>query len=240
MRTNTSNIPMRVNLYSGFSALIHPSICIACSQKAVKQDEVICLDCDYHLPRANFHTEKENKFTERFWGRVPIETAASMYLFNGNEHIKRLIHALKYDGKTKIGEQIGRMLGKRIGYANPIFQNIDLILPVPLHYKKQLERGYNQSDSFAKGLAATLWTEHKTDVLKRKVYTKSQTTMSAMERMKNVENIFEVIEPELLKNKNILLVDDVVTTGATLEACAKEILKIEGTKVSFATMAFAV
>ena len=231
---------MRFNLYSGFSALIHPSICITCQQKAVKKDEVICIECDYHLPRTNFHTEKENKFTERFWGRVPIETAVAMYYFNGNDHVKRIIHGLKYEGQTQIGEQVGRIMGKRIGYSNPTFQNIDLILPVPLHYKRQKERGYNQSDFFAKGLAKTLWTEWRNDMLTRKVNTKSQTTMNALERMKNVENIFEVVDPSFLKNKNILLVDDVVTTGATLEACAKEILKIEGTKVSLATMAFAI
>lgn len=229
---------MRVNLLSGFSAMMHPQVCLTCQQKSVKHGEVICLECDYHLPRANFHIEKENKFTEKFWGRVPIESAASMYYFNGSEHIKKLIHALKYEGKTQIGNYVGRTLGKRISY-NSAFQDINIVLPIPLHYRKQMERGYNQSDDFAKGLAHSLIADTSDKMLRRKVYTQSQTTMNAMERMKNVENIFEVLQPEKLRNKNILLVDDVVTTGATLEACAKEILKIEGTKVSFASIAYA-
>lgn len=218
--------------------MVHPPVCLTCQQKIVKHGEVICLECDYHLPRANFHTEENNKFTEKFWGRLPVVAGASMYYFNGSEPIKNLIHALKYKGKTKIGEHVGCLLGRRISYT-PAFQEIDTVLPIPLHPRKQLKRGYNQSDSFAKGLAKTLNTDCQDDLLSRKVDTKSQTTMNVQERMENVENIFKVEQPEKLINKHVLLVDDVITTGATLEACAKEILKIEGAKVSMATIAYA-
>ena len=231
---------MRVNFnLAEVASILYPPLCLTCKNKISSKEQGICLECDHHLPRTNFQTTKENKFTERFWGRIPVHTAAAMYYFNGNESVKKMIHGLKYEGKTKIGERIGRIFGKRLRKSSN-FDDIDLILPVPLHWERQRERGYNQSDCFGNGLSDSLDKECRKDCLSRKVNTVSQTKKSIAERIENVSNIFEVEKPELLKGKHILLVDDVVTTGATLEACAEAILKVPGTTVSMATIAIAV
>lgn len=231
---------MRVNFnFARVASIIYPPLCLACKNKISSKEQGVCLECDHRLPRTNFQSTKENKFTERFWGRIPVHTAAAMYFFNGNESVRKMIYGLKYQAKTDIGERIGRIFGKRLR-KNSNFDSIDMILPVPLHWARQRERGYNQSDFFAKGLSDSLGKNWHKDYLKRNKNTSSQTQKSIAERIENVSNIFEVEKPKLLEGKHILLVDDVITTGATLEACAEAILKIPGTTVSMATIAIAV
>jgi len=221
------------------SSIIYPPLCLTCKKKIASKAQTICLECDHHLPRTNFHVTKENKFTERFWGRIKVHTAAAMYYFNGNENVKKLIHGLKYQSRIDIGERIGRIFGNRL-VMSPHFSEVDMILPIPLHWSRQRERGYNQSDYFAKGLADSMQLPWHKNHLKRTINTDSQTKKNVLERIENVSNIFEVVDPKSLEGKHILLVDDVVTTGATLEACAEAILKIPGTTVSMATMAIAI
>ncbi len=221
-----------------FINLLYPETCAACSRSLQSHEEVICLHCRHDLPQTNFHHEPDNHVAKHFWGKLPIQNAAAFYYFSKGSRVQQLIHHLKYHGQQEIGVKIGKMYGKKLLEA-VAFQDIDLILPIPLHPKKQKRRGYNQSDVFAEGLSESMNVPWSSTVLKRVVFSNTQTRKDHLERWENVESIFEVAEPEGLQNKHILLVDDVVTTGSTLEACARLILEVENTRLSIVTLACA-
>ena len=221
-----------------FINLIYPKLCLACDGNLPPYEELICIKCQYQLPKTNHHKSKENPFTERFWGRVPIETGASMYYFTLGSRVQHLIHQLKYENKSEIGYKLGKLYGYQLK-EEPHFQNIVAIVPVPLHPKKMHIRGYNQAAAIGEGLAESLNIPHYPHALYRKVFTNTQTKKSRAERLENVFQAFAVKNVNQLKGKHILLVDDVLTTGATLEACATRILEVEGTKVSLMTIAIA-
>lgn len=226
------------NLLTGFIALFYPKLCLSCSKNITPDNEALCISCQVNLPKTGFHLENENLFTDRFWGRIKIESGASLYHFSKGGHVQQLIHNLKYKGKPNVGVRLGNIYGKTLKKA-PLYSTIDLIIPVPLHPKKELKRGYNQSDMFAKGLSESMKIEWKRNVLVRTKMTKTQTKKSRLERLENVQDVFKIKTPKDLENKHILIVDDVLTTGATLEACALKVLEIPNTKVSLVTIAFA-
>ena len=217
---------------------LYPKLCLACNTKAPIPKEWICMTCDFKLPKTNFHLNKENKLTERFWGRTKIETGAALYFFKKGSRTQNLIHNLKYHGKSEIGIILGNKYGLDL-VKSPHYKNIDLIIPVPLHWKKQRIRGYNQSAMFAKGLSESMQVPFLPHGLVRVEDSDSQTKKSKKKRLRNVENVFQVQPPKFLENKHILLVDDVLTSGATLEACTIAILNIPHTQVSLATIAVA-
>jgi ComF family protein len=174
-----------------------------------------------------------------FWGRCLIEKAAAFSFYNKGSRIRNLIHNLKYKGIREIGYELGRIYAlslKSSGFTN----DIDLIIPVPLHPSKKRIRGFNQSDSISSGIADVTGLNVDTDSLARTTVSETQTRRSRYERWTNVEGIFHVTDPEIIRNKHILLVDDVITTGSTIESCANELLKIEGVRVSVVAIAFAV
>jgi len=191
------------------------------------------------LPRTNFHLYEENEFTQRLWGRIKLETASSLYYFEKDSKTQSLIHNLKYKGKQKVGVILGQVLGKSLR-TSPLYKDIDLIIPIPLHRRKEIERGFNQSAVFAQGLSDTMGVPWKKDLLIRTEYTSTQTKKSRRERFDNVLQAFQILQPKQIEGKHILLVDDVLTTGATLEAGAIKILEVPNTRVSLATIAFAV
>ena len=178
----------------------------------------------------------DNPVIKLFWGRTSIFSASSMYSFNKGSKVQHLIHQLKYRGKKEIGVSLGKHYGNELKTA-PLFSTASIIVPVPLHSKKLKKRGYNQSETFAQGLAESMRAENPSDVLIRTFASETQTKKSRFARWKNVEEIFKVASPEKITGKHVLLVDDVVTTGATLEACANKILEVPGTKVSVAAIA---
>lgn len=192
----------------------------------------------YYLPKTNYHLNSENPIAKIFWGRVPIHSAAAFYSFNKGGKVQRLVHQLKYKGEKHIGVTIGRLYGYELNYCDD-FNTVNTIIPVPLHAKKQKKRGYNQSDYFAEGLAESMNAETDLKTLYRAAESDSQTKKSRFNRWTNVESIFQLKNTENLEGKHILLVDDVITTGATLEACAQTLLKVPDVKVSIATMAYA-
>lgn len=174
-----------------------------------------------------------------FWGRCLIEKAAAFSFYNKGSRIRNLIHNLKYKGIREVGYELGRIYGlslKSSGFIN----DIDLIIPVPLHPSKIRIRGFNQSDTISEGLADVTGLAIDTNTLIRTTGSATQTRRSRYERWTNVEGIFSVTDPEIIRGRHILLVDDVITTGSTIESCANELLKVEGVKVSVVAIAFAV
>ncbi|MEO1257900.1 MAG: phosphoribosyltransferase family protein [Bacteroidota bacterium] len=222
-----------------FFYLLYPHLCLACGEEAPPYNADICVKCEATLPLSHFHKNKENGFTERFWGRVPIESGTGMYLFTKQSRVAHLIHNFKYKGK----KEVGLILGSRYGHTlsrEPHFSGIDCIVPVPLHWKKERQRGFNQSEMFGNGLAESMGIPCIKDGLERLAHTDSQTKKSRHERLDSMQGMFAVKKERRLKGKHILLVDDVLTTGATLEVCANELLKLPGTKISMATIAIAI
>ncbi|HKJ43247.1 MAG TPA: phosphoribosyltransferase family protein [Sunxiuqinia sp.] len=196
------------------------------------------MKCLLHMPRTNYHDEPENPMEKLFYGRIRIERATALMEFKKGSPYQKILHQLKYKGMKELGELMGQQLAHEIKNSEFI-QPIDLICPVPLHPKKERKRGYNQSFHFAKGLAEILDIPIDSQAVRRRVFTSTQTQKSRFDRWLNVDGIFELTEPEAFNNKHVLLVDDVVTTGATLEACAQSILSSSDSKVSVATLAIA-
>ena len=219
-----------------FFSLIYPQICLSCGKSLIKKEVCICTYCKYHLPKTDFHLVEDNPISRLFWGKVNLHSAASYYYFNKGSKVQKLIHQLKYNGQKEVGTAIGEFYGIELK-ESPLYSNIDTIIPVPLHPKKQKKRGYNQSDCFGEGLAKSWGIRLETEIFYRTTDSATQTRKSRFERWKNVETIFKVKEPDALQGKHILLVDDVVTTGSTLEACARMLLEIPDTKVSIVTIA---
>ncbi|MCB0568834.1 MAG: ComF family protein [Phaeodactylibacter sp.] len=220
------------------TGLFFPNLCLACGKGLPPREEAICLSCQYKLPKTGFHLHLQNPFTERFWGRVNIQAGAALYHFTKGGRTQRLIHNLKYEGKREIGLKLGLLYGQQLRDA-PGFHGATLILPVPLHPRKERLRGYNQSAAFAQGLSSGMGVPWLKDGMKRREFTSTQTQKTRLERFDNVSEAFVVPHPHKVEGQHVLLADDVITTGATLEACALKVLELPGTKVSLATIAIA-
>lgn len=221
-----------------FLSLLYPNLCLACEKNTPTESSQICLQCQADLPQTNFHLEKENALMELFWGRIELVHATALYYFRKGGRTQHLIHQLKYANQPQIGVQLGELLGIQLA-TSAFYQDIDYVIPVPLHPRKERIRGYNQSDAIAQGISSGMGKPWERGILRRVVFTETQTKKNRMERMKNVGGAFEVFTPHRIEGKHILLVDDVVTTGATLEVCALTLLKIKGVRVSLAVLGYA-
>ncbi|MDP2335070.1 MAG: phosphoribosyltransferase family protein [Bacteroidota bacterium] len=218
--------------------LLFPRLCVVCGDKLIEQEQWICLHCLHHIPRTNYHLDPNNPVAQLFYGRVKVDFATSFFYFSKGSKYQSLLHDLKYKGMKELGAEIGKQFGIDL-MQSPDFSSIDLICPVPLHPEKEKKRGYNQSWWIASGMAQQMKKELSADNLKRVTATETQTRKSRFERWTNVEGIFELSRPESFSGKHILLVDDVITTGSTLEACAHSILSKTNARVSIATLATA-
>jgi ComF family protein len=227
-----------MSLLSDLLWLVYPEICAACGRTLGSGDTCICLWCRTHLPSTEFHTDKENPVAKHFWGKVPIENAAAGYYFSKGEKVQRLIHQLKYKGRRDIGVFLGNLYGATLRQSEK-FSTAEIIIPVPLHIRKQRSRGYNQSECIVEGLSQSMKIPFSSKAVKRTMHTTSQTRKKRYERFENVNRVFKVVQRDVVQGKHILLVDDVITTGSTLAACAEVLLEVPGTKVSIATIAYA-
>ncbi|MDP4271658.1 MAG: ComF family protein [Bacteroidota bacterium] len=226
-------------IWNDLLLLLFPETCAVCGNKLMESEKVICLHCLYKLPRTDFHKDRDNQTELRLRGKFPVEAATSLIYFNKGSDFSHLIHLLKYKNRKDIGEFLGRQAGMELK-QNGIFTDVDCIIPIPLHKKKEQKRGYNQAEWIAKGLSETLNIPLETQGVKRIKSNKTQTRKSAIERWLNVKEIFKVANASTLRHKHILIVDDVLTTGATIESCATTLLEVEGVKVSVFTLGLAI
>jgi len=217
--------------------LFYPSICQICGSELYINQKILCTSCVNELPITNFHLDNDNAVEKVFYGRIPIEHATSLLLFKKKGGVQKLIHNLKYRGHQEIGSYLGSWLGEELA-KTPSYQAIDMVIPVPLHKKKLRKRGFNQVEGFGRQIALSLNVPYIDDVLQKTSYSTTQTLKSRLARWGNIEESFVLLNSEKIKNKHLLLVDDLITTGATLEACADVLLEVENVKISIATMAF--
>ena len=218
--------------------LFYPRVCAACGEPLLKDEETVCLKCRFLLPKTGYELNPDNSLAQTFYGRVPFHAVTACFFFAKSGKVQHLIHELKYKGNKEAGVFLGQQLGESIKEA-PLFQGIDYLIPVPLHPKREKKRGYNQSLMIAQGIHEVTGIPIGDKYLVRAVNTATQTKKSAEERFKNVKDIFEVRHDEELQEKHVLLIDDVLTTGATLEACAHQLESIPGIVISAATAACA-
>ncbi len=211
---------------------------MGCGSDVIDLDNFLCLECINDLPHTNFALHANNPVEKIFWGRVAISNAMSEFYFSKASIIQNLIHEFKYKGNRKVGNYLGNLMGKSLLQSNR-FHDIDAMIPLPLFKKKEKKRGYNQAEILCAGISEINHIPVLKNNVTRTIHTETQTKKGRTQRWENVEKIFFVAQPKQLEGKHILLVDDVITTGATLESCAAEILKISNVRLSVATLAMA-
>ncbi|MHB1277135.1 MAG: ComF family protein [Bacteroidia bacterium] len=221
-----------------FFHLFFPALCEACSSALYTGEELVCLRCRAQLPRTGFGRHPDNLVARLFWGRVSLERAASAYFFNKGARIQHLLHALKYKNRPDVGVLLGRWMFEEMNQAG-FLEDVDMLVPVPLHPKKEKKRGYNQAAILARGFAASSAIPLEEKALMRAENTGSQTRLSRIARWENTQEAFKLANPEAVKGKHVLLMDDVITTGATLEACANVLIQEGGCRVSVLSVACA-
>ena len=236
MLTFVSSMNRIIEYLTDFWFLLFPKNCEACGRALSRGEEVICFDCLYELPRTHFCKEIDNPIMQLFAGRIRLERATALFYFQKGSKFRKLLHSLKYRHKPEIGVLLGKELGAEM-LSSGNFSDIDYIIPVPLHPNRQKKRGYNQSERIAAGISSVTKVPVLVDVLLRNTDTQTQTKMNREERWQNVSGKFVVADNERLKGKHVLLVDDVVTTGATTESCGEALLSVDGLRLSIAVLA---
>ncbi len=217
--------------------LVFPHVCAGCGSDVVETHNELCLKCLTALPQTNFCLYPNNPIEKIFWGRLPVTHAAAQYYFTKESLMQQLMHQFKYRNHKELGLYLGKLMGHALSASNR-FSFIDALIPLPLFPARERKRGYNQAAVLCEGIAAILQKPVLKNVVQRIRYTESQTKKSRVERWQNIEGRFELMDPKAIAGKHVLLVDDVITTGATLEACGREIVQTENTQLSIATLCF--
>lgn len=217
--------------------ILFPHVCDGCGTDIIDEESSLCMKCIAEMPETNFHLHASNPVEKIFWGRLPIISATAQYYFIKESLMQHLMHQLKYKGNKELGKQLGRLMGHDLQKTNR-FKTVDYLVPLPLFPSKEKRRGYNQATILCEGIAEVMNVEIVRDAITRTQFTETQTRKGRIERWQNMEGKFELMKPEKIRDKSILLVDDVITTGATLEACGHELLQASP-KLSIATLCYA-
>jgi ComF family protein len=221
-------------------SLLHyffPHVCDLCGTDIITRDSCLCGRCLAELPETGFEKLVGNPVERKFYGRLPVEQASAHLYFGKSSRVAELVHQVKYRSNRQLGLQLGKLMGNSLLLSGRFLP--DIMIPIPLFNKRERSRGYNQSLLLCEGIAAYLNIPVRNDVILRPEHTETQTKKGRIERWKNIEGRFLVAEPEVIRGKHVLLVDDVITTGATIESCGAEILKVNGTSLSIATLCVA-
>ena len=226
------------NIVSSTLHLFYPHVCTGCGSDLLQEDNLLCFKCIHNLPHTNFAALANNQIEKDFWGRIQLTAAYSQFYFSKEFLIQHLIHQLKYRGDTNIGFYLGEIMGKSLLNSNR-FNSLDALIPLPLYAGKEHKRGYNQATVICNGISSVMNIPVLNDAVIRQHATETQTRKHRTERWENVKSSFKVAKENELTGKHLLLVDDVVTTGATLEACGNVILETGNVKLSIATLAYA-
>ena len=225
--------------FHSFWSLLFPRCCVVCGSPLSRGEECLCTCCNINLPRTGFHLRKDNPVECLFWRRIPgLKRASSFLFYRKGSDFRRILHMLKYGGYKELGEVMGRYMSAELS-SGEFFDGVDMIIPVPLHRKKQKLRGYNQSEWIARGIASVTGIPLCAECMIREKNTETQTRKSTFERWENVEGIFRLCDTVHFEGKHVLLVDDVLTTGATTVACASAFAGVSGIRISVLTLAVA-
>ncbi|WP_338874013.1 ComF family protein [Spirosoma sp. SC4-14] len=221
-----------------FTDLLFPTLCLGCRCSLTANEKILCADCRIRLPETGQHREPyDQNLLNKFAGKVPIQFVASYLFFSRHNLVQKLIHQIKYKGQKEAAKEIARWYGHQLKTESQLANQIDVLIGVPLHKSRFQQRGYNQADSIAEGLSEALNVPMATDILARTRFRDSQTRKNRLDRWENVKTAFAVLRPEAVEGKNVMIVDDVLTTGATLEACSIELLRAGCKSVSVITLA---
>jgi ComF family protein len=223
-------------MFQNLVNLFFPKVCFGCKSHLLQNETPICTKCRHEMPLTNFHLNPKNEAFLKFYGRVSVEFAVAFLYFQKKGIVQELLHNLKYRGHQEIGTLLGNWYAEDLKTIE-ILQDIDEILPVPLHEKRLKQRGYNQVTTFGETLSEKLGKPYNSTIIKRNIYSDTQVFKTLLGRNELQQNIFGVAFSEKEHNKHFLIIDDILTTGATLEACTREVLKIPGAKVSIVCMA---
>ena len=237
MATYIVHMRMIKQIKDSLSHLIFPHVCEGCGTDIIDSNNMLCLRCLSSLPQTNFHLHGNNPIEKLFWGRLPVTYATAQYYFTKESMLQHLIQQFKYRANKELGLYLGRLIGNSLMQSNR-FLAIDALVPLPLHETKERKRGFNQSTILCNGIAEVMGKPVLKNAVIRNTQTESQTKKSRVERWQNMESRFQLINENQVANKHILLIDDVVTTGATLEACGSELLKAGNIQLSIATLCF--
>lgn len=217
-----------------FLHVLFPHVCSGCGSDLVTEKSVLCMRCMEAMPETNFELHPNNPVEKLFWGQLPLKAATAQFYFTKESLMQHLMHQFKYKGNKELGLQLGRILGEQLKRSNRF--NADALVPLPLFLKKEKKRGYNQATVLCQGIQEVMNIPVLDKVILRPQQTETQTKKGRMERWKNMEGKFLLADHDSLQNKHLLLIDDVVTTGATLIACGQELLKAKNCTLSLATL----